>query len=98
LQVILSPESESFLAAMPELEGRDLRTLIFETLTLDPRPGYERAKPSAVGAHWGMVVLDHEVKWSVVDDACHVFFIARAETRMTSMRSSLEERYSNDKW
>ena len=78
LTVVLAPESETYLASLPILQAKELRALILETLALDPRPGYERLKPSVVGAHWGMNMLNHEVKWTVQDDSCRVFFIAGA--------------------
>jgi tRNA-Thr(GGU) m(6)t(6)A37 methyltransferase TsaA len=77
LSVVFSEESEAFLAKMLSALSQELRTLIQETLSLDPRPGYERAKPSAEGAHWGMVVLDHEIKWTVKESRCSVYFIER---------------------
>lgn len=54
------------------LEARlpDLRAMVRELLSLDPRPAHQQTKlpiaaPHAVGTRWGFTVLDHEVRWEI---------------------------------
>lgn len=77
LSVAISTECEGYLATLSDEEGRQLRSMIFETLALDPRPGHERCKSVAQEASWGMILLGHEVKWRVQGNCCLVYLIER---------------------
>ena len=45
--------------------AKELRELIEETISLDPRPAYERGKDGKQDQTWGMRFLHTDVKWQV---------------------------------
>lgn len=66
-----------------ELEGElpELRALIRELLSLDPRPAHQQRNlpigaPHAVGTRWGFTVLDQEVRWVITERGVEVVEIA----------------------
>ena len=75
LAVEFSPAALAVCAAWPE---GDLRELIAQLLTQDPRPAYGRTDPAP--RHHGMKLFDFDVRWAMRGDTAHVMEIAPAVT------------------
>lgn len=58
-------EPDSDLVASGSL---DLKTLIEQTLALDPRPAHERGKDGKQGQQWGVMIGPANVRFKVEDD------------------------------
>ena len=52
--------------------AEELRELIEDTISLDPRPAYERGKDGKQGQTWGMRFLHTDVKWQVCGGAAEI--------------------------
>lgn len=63
--VRFAPAAEADLAAAPA----DLRTLIVETLALDPRPAYRQEESGRVH---GVTLAGYNIRWQVVEGAIQV--------------------------
>ncbi|WP_020409627.1 tRNA (N6-threonylcarbamoyladenosine(37)-N6)-methyltransferase TrmO [Hahella ganghwensis] len=74
LPVIMEAEAESFLCSHSE-RYPDLKTLIIETISLDPRPQYKGADDSKV---YGLALFDLNIKWQVVDHMARVIEISKS--------------------
>ncbi|MBE2294970.1 MAG: tRNA (N6-threonylcarbamoyladenosine(37)-N6)-methyltransferase TrmO [Phycisphaerales bacterium] len=70
LAVEFSPMATAFCAAQPRAE---LRTLIVETLSQDPRPAYHDAE--TMPRCYGMRLYEHEVCWEMRDGVAYVIEI-----------------------
>jgi tRNA (adenine37-N6)-methyltransferase len=57
----------------------EYKAFIFDTLSLDPRPAYERKKDGKSGQSWSVHLNDFDIEWSVIDQKCHIIKITWVE-------------------
>jgi tRNA-Thr(GGU) m(6)t(6)A37 methyltransferase TsaA len=72
--VVFTPESESNCLTYQEHTGNDLKTLITQVLSQDPRPAYQEKQ---TGREHGMRLWDVDIKWSVKGAVFQVHRVTR---------------------
>jgi hypothetical protein len=54
------------------IKNKNMDKLITETLSYDPRPGYERGNPKLDNQSYFIKILGSEIEWSVEEQVCTI--------------------------